>query len=173
MESGERVLTLSFKSRAGEGALFLYDPAFNARGELFVSLDTSVRSEIQVFDLSGEQVRTIGEKGNGLGQFSYGTYLAFTAGGDLVVVSDHGNKPIQIWREDGTFVRSFDSTGQTYLPKGGVAVGRSLFWTAKATVCTCLTCPGGLCVRLGVRATGRGNSSSRMELHSGPKGSCL
>lgn len=66
-------------------------------GLLYVS-DTQAH-QIKVFDMTGRQVRTIGKRGEGPGEFNFPTFLAFSR--DRLVVSDTMNARIQLIALDG------------------------------------------------------------------------
>ena len=59
---------------------------------------------IHVFDAERNHVRTFGQHGAGAGQLSYPSGLATTADG-LLFVANYSNHCVDIFREDGTFVR--------------------------------------------------------------------
>lgn len=66
-------------------------------GLLYVS-DTQAH-QIKVFDMTGRQVRTIGKRGEGPGEFNFPTFLSFSR--DRLVVSDTMNARIQLIALDG------------------------------------------------------------------------
>ncbi len=64
---------------------------------LYVS-DTQAH-QVKVFDMTGRQVRTIGQRGEGPGEFNFPTYLALDKG--KLIVADTMNARVQIFRLDG------------------------------------------------------------------------
>ncbi|MFQ5735609.1 MAG: 6-bladed beta-propeller [Thermodesulfobacteriota bacterium] len=99
--------------------------AVNANtGRLFVS-DTG-RNVVEVYDLKGNKVKTIGGKGSGKAEFNLPVDLFVDINGDLYVV-DTMNYRIQIFNRDGEFLTMFgrhgDGTGDFGRPKG-VSVDR-------------------------------------------------
>jgi len=89
------------------------------RGEVYVADVT--RHRIAVFDLEGNLLRTVGERGGGSGQLNFPTHLTLAPGGGLAV-ADSMNFRIALFDEDGGFVRSFgelgSAPGQFSKPKG-------------------------------------------------------
>lgn len=90
-----------------------------ARGEVY-AIDVA-RHGVQVFDLGGKALRTIGVHGAEPGRFNYPTHLALDGQGRLVV-TDSLNFRVQILNPDGSFVSSFgelgDGPGKFSKPKG-------------------------------------------------------
>lgn len=91
--------------------------AWDAAAALLYVADTQAH-QIKVFDLTGRLVRTIGQRGEGPGEFNYPTYLALTREGLLVadtmnarvqvVPLEEGAKPLVFGRRGtrlGDFVR--------------------------------------------------------------------
>jgi len=88
-------------------------------GRLYVS-DTQ-RHVVDVFDLKGKKINTIGGPGDGPGQFNFPVDLTVDANGDLYVV-DTMNFRIQIFGPGGAFQTMFgrhsDGSGDFGRPKG-------------------------------------------------------
>jgi sugar lactone lactonase YvrE len=89
----------------------------DAEGRYAYVVDTGgVSSEehrVRVFDIAyGEHVFDIGERGSKPGQFNLARDIALSPDGHLYVV-DGGNFRIQVFRTDGTFIRTFGSIGVT------------------------------------------------------------
>ncbi len=76
---------------------------------------------IRILDLNGRLIDTVGERGDGPGQFNFPTHLALASDGGLAV-TDSMNFRIQVLEPDGTIVRTFgslgDSPGKFSKPKG-------------------------------------------------------
>jgi len=91
------------------------DPVHN---RLYVA-DT-LAHEIKVFDRDGEELFTIGERGEADGQFNYPSHLAFAD--DRLFVNDTMNFRIQIFSSEGhhlgTFGKHGKGSGQFTQPKG-------------------------------------------------------
>lgn len=96
-----------------------------ARGRMYV-VDTGSRDakehNVKIFDLDGKKIGAIGgAPGGGLGQFSYPTYVAVDAQGN-VYVSDTLNARVQKFDPDGKFVTAFGQLGTNWgefdKPKG-------------------------------------------------------
>lgn len=94
--------------------------AINKRtGRLYVS-DTA-RHLVEVYDLKGKKIETIGGPGDGPGHFNYPVDLFVDINGDLYVV-DTMNFRIQIFNSNNKFLTMFgrhsDGTGDFGRPKG-------------------------------------------------------
>ena len=76
--------------------------AVSSNGTCFVSDHNS--HLIHVFDAERNHVRTFGQRGTGAGQLSNPIGLATTADG-LLLVTNYSNSCVDIFREDGTFIR--------------------------------------------------------------------
>ena len=97
------------KLQANKGVLnfpqqlyIIWGMAVTPNGTCFVSDRNS--SLIHVFDAERNRVRTFGQRGTGAGQLSYPGGLATTADG-LLFVANYSNQCVDIFREDGTFIR--------------------------------------------------------------------
>jgi len=85
----------------GNGALVIDSPmlerpnglAWDAREGLLYVADTQAH-QIKVFDMTGRLVRTIGQRGEGPGEFNFPTFLALS--GERLVVSDTMNARVQV-----------------------------------------------------------------------------
>ena len=105
MFSPEGILLLEFVPSTGTqvkpcSAIF-HDDKF------FVSLDSHM---VRVFDSCGSHLYDIGQKGKGVGQFSYPGSLAVNTD-DLLLVCDRSNNRVQVVTLNGQFVTSFGSRG--------------------------------------------------------------
>ena len=85
--------------------------AFDAAGNLYL-LDVDART-IVVVDSTGGFVRTIGQSGNGPGEFDFPRHLAILPNGRIVVTDIPRHKTFQIFNSDGSF-------------DGGVRVGNDI-----------------------------------------------
>ena len=100
--------------------------AVNRDGSKIFAVDTgginSDAHRVRVFDArSGEHLYDIGSRGTNPGQFNLPRDIDIGSDGLLYVI-DGGNFRVQVFREDGTFVRSYGSVGRRYgqfsRPKG-------------------------------------------------------
>lgn len=89
--------------------------AVDKKHEILYVVDTGHNNvpeahQIQVFELDGAHVRTIGKRGTGEGEFNFPTNASVDAEGRLYVV-DSANTRIQVFDPEGKFVRSFGRAG--------------------------------------------------------------
>lgn len=77
------------------------------RGIVYVS-DTYAH-DIKVFNDEGKLLKTIGQRGEGDGEFNFPTHLAFTNG--QLYVTDTLNSRIQVFDADGKLVKKFGQRG--------------------------------------------------------------
>ena len=89
---------------------YIWGMAVSPNGTCFVSDRDS--HLIHVFDAERNHVRTFGQYGAGAGQLSYPSGLATTADG-LLLVANYSNHCVDIFREDGTFVRRIEQGQQS------------------------------------------------------------
>ncbi len=83
--------------------------AYDARGKRVYVADTPAH-DIKVFDEQGQLVKTIGQRGEGEGEFNYPTHLAFARG--ELYVTDTMNSRIQVFSEEGEIAKlRFGSRG--------------------------------------------------------------
>ena len=113
---GKVLLTLGTKGEAGEwneaaGSRRLNQPndvAIGANGDIFVvqghTPGPTGDARVLKFDRDGQFIKSWGGKGSGPGQFQVAHGVAIDAEG-LLWVADRENQRIQIFRQDGTFVR--------------------------------------------------------------------
>ena len=87
--------------------------AWDANAALLYVSDTQAH-QVKVFDLTGRQVRTIGQRGEGAGEFNFPTYLALDKG--RLIVADTMNARVQLITLD-------DSAAPVILGERGTKVG--------------------------------------------------
>ena len=78
--------------------------AVNAKGQLFVVDYNSC--QVSVFDQNGHHQYSFGSAGDGPGQFKIPCQIC-VAPDELVYVTDNGQNSVQVFEQDGTFVRQF------------------------------------------------------------------
>ena len=125
---GEVLMTLGVKGQAGDwseaaNTRLLNEPndlAFGRAGEIYVA-EGHGNSEPRVlkFDKTGKLLKAWGGKGIGPGQFDIAHSIVVDAKG-LVYVADRQNRRVQVFDENGTFVREWKFAG---LPCG-LYIGR-------------------------------------------------
>lgn len=81
------------------------DVAWDSRGNTYIT-DGYVNSRVAKFDRNGDWVKSWGEPGKGTSQFNTPHAIAIDRN-DLVYVGDRGNRRIQVFDTEGTFVRMF------------------------------------------------------------------
>ena len=81
----------------------VYGIAASPNGTIFVS-EHHKNHQIHIFDTQRKHIRTIGQRGSGQGQLKYPYGLAVDSDG-LVYVANCNNNRIEVFREDGIFVR--------------------------------------------------------------------
>ena len=91
-------LVQQFDVRGGPSGL-----AVNGRGQLFVAEASG--HKVSIFNQNGCQY-SFGSKGEGPGQFKYPEQICIAPDG-LVYVTDGGNNRVQVFEQDGKFVRQF------------------------------------------------------------------
>ncbi len=88
----------------------------NERKLLYVA-DSSSRSSnhhtVETFTLDGKHVRSIGKKGDGLGEFYFPVYLAVSPNGNLYVADTFNNR-IQVFSPKGKFLTTFGKQGEGF-----------------------------------------------------------
>jgi sugar lactone lactonase YvrE len=119
---GQALLTIGTKGEAGEwneaaGARKLNQPndvAIAPNGDVFVAQGhtpgAAGDARVLKFDKTGKFVKSWGGKGSGPGQFQVAHGIAIDAKG-LVWVADRENQRIQVFDQDGTFVREVKYKG--------------------------------------------------------------
>jgi DNA-binding beta-propeller fold protein YncE len=125
---GEVLMTLGVKGQAGDwneaaNSRLLTEPndlAFGRAGEIFVVVGHG-KGEPRVlkFDKTGKLLKAWGTKGTGPGQFDIAHSVVVDAKG-LVYVADRQNRRVQVFDENGTFVKEWKFAG---LPCG-LYIGR-------------------------------------------------
>jgi DNA-binding beta-propeller fold protein YncE len=97
--------------------------AVNKNEKLLYVVDT-LGHRVDVFDLSGNRVRSFGKRGGGQGEFNYPVHIALDAGGDVYVM-DTLNFRVQIFDKEGKFLSQFGSNGTAigaFMKPKGIAV---------------------------------------------------
>jgi DNA-binding beta-propeller fold protein YncE len=79
------------------------DVAWDAAGDTFIS-DGYINSRVAKVDKNGDWIKQWGESGSGPGQFNTPHSIATDAQGN-VYVADRGNRRIQVFDDDGKFLR--------------------------------------------------------------------
>ncbi len=79
------------------------DVTWDTQGNAFIS-DGYVNSRVAKIDKNGDWVKSFGEPGNGQGQFNTPHSITADAKGNIYV-ADRGNRRIQVFDSNGTFVR--------------------------------------------------------------------
>ena len=106
------------------------DVTWDTQGNIFIS-DGYINSRVAKFDKYGAWVKQWGDRGNKPGEFNTPHSIASDAKGNIYV-ADRGNRRIQVFDPDGTFIRSmtidvpFDPTirpaqGNMPSPEGAAA----------------------------------------------------
>ena len=112
----ELIEDLVIGERGDDGNYRLYDaagPVVDSEGNFYV-LDTG-NYRVQVFDASGEYVRTLGRQGQGPGELTQPR--AVVIAGDRIVVLDSVNRRYSAWALDGEYLGETASSDQ-YVPGG-------------------------------------------------------
>jgi hypothetical protein len=79
------------------------DVTWDAEGNIFIS-DGYINSRVAKFDKNGDWVKQWGQPGKGPGEFNTPHSIAADAHGNIYV-ADRGNRRIQVFDHDGTFLR--------------------------------------------------------------------
>jgi hypothetical protein len=125
---GKVLLTLGTAGVAGEGPNVFNGPcdvAFGDNGEIFVA-DGHVGSRVAKFSRDGTFITSWGTKGSGPGQFNTPHAIAIDSKG-RVFVADRGNKRIQIFDENGTFLDQWTQFGR---PSGLLITADDMLYVA-------------------------------------------
>ena len=119
---GQTLLTIGTRGEAGEwneaaGSRKLNQPndvVIAANGDVFVAQGhtpgAAGDARVLKFDKTGKFIKSWGGKGSGPGQFQVAHGIAIDAKG-LVWVADRENQRIQLFQQDGTFVREIKYKG--------------------------------------------------------------
>ncbi len=105
---GRVLMTLGEKGVAGDDARHFNKPtdvAFGGNGDFFVS-DGYGNSRIVKFDREGKFLLAWGRKGTGAGEFNIPHAVRLDSKGN-VYVADRENRRIQVFSQDGAFIRQF------------------------------------------------------------------
>ena len=84
------------------------DVTWDQQGDIFIS-DGYINSRVAKFDKNGDWVKSWGDKGTKEGEFDTPHSIAADAKGNIYV-ADRGNRRIQVFTPDGTFVRAISVT---------------------------------------------------------------
>ena len=95
-------------------------------GSVFVS--DNGKSQIHVFDVERNHVRTFGQHGQGEGQLKYPRRIDLTANGQLYVANE-SNHCVSVFREDGTFIRTIGQ-GKLQCPRDVIVHSSGLLYVA-------------------------------------------
>ena len=96
------------------------DMAWDSAGNTYIS-DGYINSRVAKFDAEGNWVTSWGEPGDQPGQLSVPHSIAVDAA-DNVYVADRGNRRIQVFRTDGTFLRQI-TIDVAFDPNARAAIG--------------------------------------------------
>ena len=142
--------------------------AVSSNGTCFVSDRNS--SQIHVFDAERNHVRTFGQRGTGAGQLSNPSGLATTADG-LLFVTNYSNSCVDIFREDGTFIRRIGQ-GQLSYPFDVAVHANGQVYVADSSYprVTVLTQDGQLVRTFGSQGSGAGQFSNPYGIAVSPDG---
>ena len=97
------------------------DVTWDTQGNIFVS-DGYVNSRVAKFSKAGDWVKSWGEKGTKDGEFDTPHSIAADARGNIYV-ADRGNRRVQVFDPEGTFLRSFTVVGVPVPADAGPAIG--------------------------------------------------
>ena len=86
--------------------------AFSPTGELYIA-EGSNHHQISIFSAEGNYLRSFGEEGTKLGEFSRPNNLAFDAQG-LLYVTSYGNDRVQVFNQQDEVVTSWDGLFSPY-----------------------------------------------------------
>jgi DNA-binding beta-propeller fold protein YncE/TolB-like protein len=134
------------------------------RGQIYVA--DSENHRIQVFDLRGQLLRTIGKRGRANGEFSVPADVAVDEEGYLYVV-DSGNRRVQKFDPDGNYLLQWGGSDRRGGPiqfsaPSAIAVGKDgAIWVADARTgrIQCFDHQGNLLSAFGSRGRGPGELS--------------
>ena len=78
--------------------------------EFFTKQEKTLNILMQQFSfLAGHFLSSFGSKGNGIGQLAFPTGIA-ASDHAIIAVCDNGNKRIQLFKDDGSYLRTLDDT---------------------------------------------------------------
>jgi hypothetical protein len=97
------------------------DVTWDAQGDIFIS-DGYINSRVAKYDRNGDWLKSWGQKGTKDGEFDTPHSIAADARGN-VYVADRGNRRIQVFDPDGTFVRSISVANVPVPPDAKPAIG--------------------------------------------------
>ena len=110
---GRVVLALGTAGVSGDGPDAFNGPcdvAIGANGDIFVA-DGHVNARVVKFSRDGKFVKAWGKPGSGPGEFSVPHAIAIDSQG-RVFVADRGNRRLQIFDQDGTFLSEWTQFGR-------------------------------------------------------------
>ncbi len=124
----KRVFVFSGKKNKriiGEDGIFLRPTgiAINRKDGLLYVVDTSGH-RVDILDLEGNRIDSIGKRGSEAGEFNYPTHIAADAAGDVYVM-DSLNFRVQIFDKAGKFITQFGGNGTSihdFMKPKGIAV---------------------------------------------------
>ncbi len=82
-----------------------------ASGEIILAVVDSMNNRVQILDKNGEAIRSMGQKGNGPGQFENPQKIAYDRKNNWLYVSDFNNCRINKFTLEGAFVSSIGKAG--------------------------------------------------------------
>jgi sugar lactone lactonase YvrE len=121
------------------------DVTWDQQGDIFIS-DGYINSRVAKFDKNGDWVKSWGDKGTGEGQFDTPHSIASDAKGNIYV-ADRGNRRIQVFTPDGTFLRAISVTNVPVPTDAKPAIGNPI--PAEATGTQGPGAPWAVCITPG------------------------
>ncbi len=119
------------------------DIAWDSRGNAYIS-DGYINSRVAKYTKRGDWVKSWGERGSGPGQFNTPHAIAIDRN-DRVYVGDRGNRRVQVFDTDGTFIRQF--TIDVPVPPGLVPVNGNT--PTAAALAAAIGAPNSVCITPG------------------------
>jgi hypothetical protein len=121
------------------------DVTWDTQGDIFVS-DGYINARVAKYDKNGDWVKSWGQKGTKDGEFDTPHSLASDARGNIYV-ADRGNRRIQVFDPDGTFLRSMSVVNVPVPPDARPAIGNPP--TAETTGTQAPGAPWAICITPG------------------------
>jgi DNA-binding beta-propeller fold protein YncE len=97
------------------------DVTWDTQGDIFIS-DGYVNARVAKFSKDGDWIKSFGEPGSNEGQLNTPHSIAADARGNIYV-ADRGNRRIQVFDPDGTFVRAISVASVPVPPDAHPAIG--------------------------------------------------